>query len=93
MHFLVHESKTMRVAQRDLLRITSTMKLLESYYNGQKGEHNSRWQLVLNNRRDLEQIMGGKIGIMCGEQKDILIIVASIQEKRQEASNLVTLAL
>ena len=32
----------MRVAQRDLLRITSTfqaMKLL-SYYNGQKGEHN-----------------------------------------------------
>ena len=43
--FLVHNDgkKLKRVAQRDLLRITSTfqaMKLLESYYNGQKGEHN-----------------------------------------------------
>ena len=37
------ESKTMRVVQRDLLRITSTfqaMELVESYYNGQKGERN-----------------------------------------------------
>ena len=41
-HTFSVESKTMRVDQRDLLRITSTfqaMKLLESYYNGQKGEH------------------------------------------------------
>ena len=33
----------MRVAERDLLRITSTFQAmkLESYYNGQKGEHNN----------------------------------------------------
>ena len=62
----------MRVAQRDLLRITSTfqaMKLLESYYYGQKGEHNnymhSRWQPGMNKGADEHSIMGGKIGIMC----------------------------
>ena len=42
-HFFGAQCRPMRVAQRDLLRITLTfpaMKLLESSYNGQKGEHN-----------------------------------------------------
>ena len=53
------------MAQRDLLRITSTfqaMELLESYYNGQKGEHNIS---IVRLGADEHSIMGGKIGIMC----------------------------
>ena len=47
------ESKTMRVAQRVLLRITSTFQAMKLLDNGQKGEHknkHSRWQLGMNNR-------------------------------------------
>ena len=59
------------MAQRDLLRITSTfhaMKLLESTtMHVLKGEYNDKHirQLGMNNGADEHSIMGREIGIMC----------------------------
>ena len=47
--FLVHNGMT--VAQRDLLRITSTFQAII-----QKGDKHSRWQLGMNNGKDYEQM-------------------------------------
>ena len=58
-HTLVHNDG-MRVAQRDLLRITSTFQAMKFYYNAQRGEHN-----ISIVGADEHSIMGGKIGIMC----------------------------